>query len=161
MPKDWCLPALPTWESLPSHLAVDWLLTYLEPSVNQKWSECVSQLQCFFQSLTWICHLCVPRDFGLDLLEKRPRWLASSLQMSLKSKVIENTTVIHFSHSLTFHLLCFVIKSSSQIIQKEDLCISPGKVSGIKKLWAFISYKVWFLFFFLFFGGENWTGKLK
>ncbi|GAB5566290.1 exosome complex component RRP43 isoform X2 [Prionailurus iriomotensis] len=32
----------------------------------------------------WIYHLCVRRDFGLDLLEKRPKWLASSLQMSLK-----------------------------------------------------------------------------
>ena len=47
-----------------------------------------SQLQCFFQFLTWIYHLCVPRDFGLALLEKRPKWPASSLQMSLKSKII-------------------------------------------------------------------------
>ncbi|KAF5916398.1 hypothetical protein HPG69_017633, partial [Diceros bicornis minor] len=40
--------------------------------------------ECFFQFLMWIYHLCVHRDFGLDLLEKRPKWLASSLQMSLK-----------------------------------------------------------------------------
>lgn len=30
-------------------------------------------VECFFQFLMWIYHLCVRRDFGLDLLEKRPK----------------------------------------------------------------------------------------
>ncbi|OBS64365.1 hypothetical protein A6R68_07098, partial [Neotoma lepida] len=84
------------------------------------------------KSLMWIYHRCVHRGFGLDLLEKRPKQPASSLQMSLKSKTI----MIKLDHcaflcsAFTF-IVFFIIKSSSQIIKKEDLCISPGKLAWV------------------------------